>query len=126
MTHGLASKRILIVEDEHLVALDIAHEVAARGAHVIGLVGTLTAALDAIATTDLDGAILDINLMGEMAFPAADALSDRHIPFVFATGYSITEIPARHVNVSRVGKPAAPGVICRALEAAMSTVTREE
>jgi CheY-like chemotaxis protein len=52
-------------------------------------VATVAAAHEVIASTDLDGAILDINLSGKMVFPVADALADRHIPFVFATGYAV-------------------------------------
>ena len=126
MSRGLADKRILIVEDENILALDIALEVAGRGAKVIGPVGTLRVALGMIASTDLDGVILDIDLSGKIAFAVADALADRQIPFVFATGYPITQIPARHANVRRCEKPARPSIICRALEAAMSMAPREE
>jgi hypothetical protein len=57
---------------------------------------------------------------GKAAFPVADALADRHIPFVFATGYLVAgHIPARHADVRRFEKPTAPGVIYRALEEAM-------
>jgi CheY-like chemotaxis protein len=88
---------------------------------VIGPVGTVDGALKAIKNADVDGAILDINLRGKLGFPVADALADRHIPFVFATGYMIADdLPARHANVRRFEKPAAPGDICCALEAAMS------
>jgi ActR/RegA family two-component response regulator len=126
MTRGLADKHILIVEDEYIIALDIATEVAARGAVVIGPVGTVDAAVEAIKNTGVDSAILDLNLRGREAFPVADALADRHIPFVFATGYTIADaLPARHANVRRLEKPTPPSDICCALEAAMSA-TREE
>jgi hypothetical protein len=73
-----------------------------------------------IASKDLDGAIVDINLNGKAAFPVADALAERHIPFVFATGYLVAGyIPARHANVRRLEKPTAPSIICRALEEAI-------
>lgn len=125
MAHRLARKRILIVEDEYIVALNIANEVAALGAVVIGPVGTVDGALKAIKNADVDGAILDINLRGTAAFPVADALANRHIPFVFATGCTC-DVPARHANVSRLEKPTNPSVICSALEAAMSPALREE
>jgi DNA-binding NarL/FixJ family response regulator len=126
MTRGLADKRVLIVEDEYIVALNIATEVAARGAVIVGPVGTVDGALEALKSTHVDGAILDINLRGRKSFPIAEALADRHIPFVFATGYQIShDIPARYANAARFEKPTPPGVICCALEAAMST-TREE
>jgi DNA-binding LytR/AlgR family response regulator len=125
MKRGLAGKRVLIVEDEYIVALNIATEATARGAVVIGPVGTVDDALEAIKNTDVDGAILDINLRRRESFPVADALADRRVPFVFATGYDIAHpIPARHANAARLEKPPPPGVLCCALERAMSA-TRE-
>jgi CheY-like chemotaxis protein len=126
MTRGLVDKRILIAEDEYIVALNIANEVTARGAVVIGPVGTVDGALEAIKNADVDGAILDINLRGRESFPVADALADRHVPFVFATGYEIArDIPARHANAARLEKPTPPGGICCALEAAMSAARED-
>jgi DNA-binding NarL/FixJ family response regulator len=120
MTHKLAGKRVLIVEDDNILSMNLADELAAEGATVIGSTATVTDALDVIASTDLDGAIVDINLSGKAAFPVADALAERHIPFVFATGYLVAGyIPARHENVRRLEKPTAPGIVCRALEEAI-------
>ena len=124
MTRLLAGKRVLVVEDHVIIAMDLAHELAAQEAKVIGPVGTLDGALKAIKDTDLDGVILDLNLGGRTAFPVADALADRNVPFVFATGYAY-DIPARHANVPCLEKPTAANVVCSALEAAMSTATRE-
>ena len=120
MTHQLAGKRVLIVEDNTIIAMSLADELAAVGANVVDWVGTVSAALDVIASTYLDGAILDLDLRGKTAFPVADALADRHIPFVFATGEDANEIPARYANVPRLEKPTASGVVCRTLEGAMS------
>jgi len=53
----------------------------------------------------LDGAVLDINLRGERAYPVADALSDRGVPFVFTTGYDTQVIPAPYARVPRCEKP---------------------
>ena len=117
MTHSLAGKRILIVEDEIIVALDLADKVTADGATAVGPVSTVNAALDVIANTELDGVILDVKLRGEMAFPVADVLADRHIPFVFTTALDARDIPSRHANVRCVQKPVSTEAICRALEA---------
>ena len=120
MTHQLAGKRVLIVEDDNIFAITLADELAHEGAEAVGPAATVTDALDVIASTELDGAILDVNLGGKAAFPVADALADHHIPFIFVTGYLIAHhIPARHANVRRFEKPTAPNVICRALEGAM-------
>ncbi len=92
---GLARKRVLVVEDDYLVAMDIARALERAGAEVI--------------------AILDINLGGEMAFPVADALMARGVPFIFATGYDAQVIPLRFTHVKRCEKPMASEQICEAL-----------
>jgi DNA-binding NtrC family response regulator len=122
----LARKRVLIVEDEFIIAMNIALEVATRGGVVVGPLGTVDGALKAIKNADVDGAILDINLRGTSAFPVADALANRYIPFVFATGDRAVDVPARHSDVPRFEKPTSPDGICSALEAAMSTNPSEE
>jgi CheY-like chemotaxis protein len=117
---GLKGKRILIVEDNIIIATDLAFQVGASGAKVVGTVGTVDAALEIIATADLDGAILDICLRGQMAFVVADALAARRIPFVFETGYLRRgEVPACYANVPCVEKPFLPSVVCYVLEGVM-------
>ena len=121
MTQRLSGNRVLVVEDDALLAMNLTEELVAEGATVVGPAATVADALDVIASSELDGAVVDINLGGKAAFPVADALADRNVPFVFATGYLIADyIPARHANVRRFEKPTAPGVICRALEEALS------
>jgi DNA-binding response OmpR family regulator len=125
MTHRLAGKRVLIVEDEQLLVGYLADAMAAEGAEVIEPVATVNAALDAIAYTPLDNVTLDLKLPGEMTFRVADVLAARNIPFVFLTGYGAADVPARHANVSRVEKPVAPGVVCRPLEAAIAARSKD-
>ena len=112
---GLARKRILVVEDDYLVAMDIARALERAGAEVVGPAPAVEAALDALEQTMPDGAILDINLGGEMAFPVADALMARGVPFIFATGYDAQVIPVRFTHVKRCEKPMASEQICAAL-----------
>jgi DNA-binding response OmpR family regulator len=120
MAHQLAGKRVLIVEDEQMLAEYLADAMAAEGAEVIGPVATVNAALDLITSTRLDGVTLDLKLAGEMTFRVADALAADNVPFIFLTGYGAADVPARHANVSRVEKPVTPGIVCRALEAAIA------
>src|SRR6266478_2981513 len=108
MTHELTGKRILVVEDEPLISENLADQMTAEGAQVIGPVGTVEAALNLIASTNnLDGAILDIKLIEKMSFKVADVLAARRVPFVFWTGYGCggDVVPARHANVTCVEKP---------------------
>lgn len=111
----LAHKRVLVVEDDYLVAMDLVRALERAGAEVIGPAPAVDAALSALADASPDGAILDINLGGEMAFPVADALLERGVPFVFATGYDAQVIPPRFTHVKRCEKPMASEQICAAL-----------
>ena len=112
----LAGLRLLLVEDEFFLAEDMAKGLAAQGAEVIGPVPSIDGALDLIAACGrLDGALLDVNLQGEMAFPVADALAERGVPFMFITGYDASSIPERYAGVTRREKPIEPADIARAL-----------
>jgi hypothetical protein len=116
----LDGKCILIAEDEGIIAMDLAAEVAAWGGAVVGPVASIDAALDIIATMRLDGAILDLNLKGQMGFLVADALADRDIPFVFETAYMKPgEAPSRHAHVPCIQKPFRRSFVRHALERVM-------
>ena len=104
------------MEDEFFLAKDLAKGLTARGAEVIGPVPSVDDALDLIeACGRLDGALLDVNLRGEMAYPVADALTERGVPFMFITGYDASSIPERYAGVTRCEKPVEPAGIARVL-----------
>ena len=87
----LHDRRVLVVEDEYFVADDIARALSKAGAEVVGPVPTREEALGLLSSgARIDAAVLDINLRGDMAYPVADALRERGVPFVFATGYGET------------------------------------
>jgi DNA-binding response OmpR family regulator len=86
---SLNGARILMVEDEPLIALEIGEGLVEAGAVVIGPSSTVARALDLVGTRDLEAAILDVRLDGETVFPVAAALCARAIPFVFHTGDAI-------------------------------------
>jgi CheY-like chemotaxis protein len=116
MTSIPARRRVLVVEDEFFLAEDLANALRAAGADVIGPAPSIDAALDLLDEAEqLDGAILDINLQGEKAYPVADALLERMIPFVFATGYDPAHIPPRYDTVPRCYKPADAMKVIRVL-----------
>jgi CheY-like chemotaxis protein len=83
----LVGKRILIVEDEVLVAMLLEDMVAELGAVVAGTASNLEQALAFVAQKEFDAAILDMNLGDHDSKPVAEALKSRSIPFLFATGY---------------------------------------
>ena len=112
----LEGRRLLVVEDDYFLAGDLVRSLEEKGAEIVGPVGDIDDALDLIDETEhLDAAVLDINLGGEMAYPVADALIERGIPFVFATGYDSANIPARYKDVTRCEKPVDAPKITRAL-----------
>lgn len=106
MTGALAGRRVLVVGDDFFLAADVVRGLEADGAEVIGPVGDIDEALDLIDDAPhLDGAVLDLDVGGEMAFPVADAPIERGVPFVFATGYDRAVIPPRYGAVARCEKP---------------------
>lgn len=103
---SLRGRRILVVEDEYMLADELRTELSDAGAQVLGPVGSLGDAIALIeAEPHIDGAVLDVNLHGEQAYPAADLLVGRGIPFVFATGYDAAAMPDRFAHVVRCEKP---------------------
>ena len=101
----MAATRILVVEDEFLIALDIAGVLELAGLTVIGPAGNVGDALDAIARETVDGALLDAQLGGEPVSRVADALVARGIPFAFVSGYGREHLPPAHRNAPLVKKP---------------------
>ena len=117
----LDGKRILLVEDEYFIVQDLARAFTAAGATVVGPAATLTDALKLIASSGtLDGAVLDINLQGEMVYPVADALMTRGVAFVFSTGYDGDVIPARYDGYARCEKPISPEQVGQTLFSSMA------
>lgn len=103
---SLQGRQILVVEDDFLIGFDFAESLKELGAKVIGPVGNVDDALDLLAETiGINGAVLDLNLGGEMSYPIADALAARGIPFVFTTGYDKANVAPRFSEVRRCGKP---------------------
>ena len=98
--------RLLLVEDEYLLALCLAELVQRLGAVPIGPVATVDEALALIRDEPrIDAAGLDVNLGGEPVFPVADALRARAIPFVFASGYDAAMLPEDYRDVAVCPKP---------------------
>ena len=105
-TSGFRGLRVLVAEDEYLVADDLCRELQAAGADVLGPAPTVASALDLLASTaSVDLAILDVNLGGEIVVPVADALRARAVRFVFATGYDAWAMPATYGDALRCEKP---------------------
>src|SRR3954468_4979224 len=85
--------RILLVEDQMLVAMHLEDLLADLGCAVLGPTGTVADALTIVRREPLNGAVLDINLRGERSFPIARELRVRPVPFFFVTGYGSSILP---------------------------------
>jgi CheY-like chemotaxis protein len=105
----MRGKRILVVEDEFLIALDIAGALEQGGLVVIGPLASVRDALHALEHERVDGALLDANLGGEPVGRVADALLARRIPFAFVSGYGREQLPRQHQGAPLLGKPFAAG-----------------
>jgi CheY-like chemotaxis protein len=103
---SLAGLRILVVEDVLLIADVIRDELEDCGCDVVGPVARLQPAITLAREEKLDGAIIDVNLNGELAFPIGDVLRERKIPYVFLTGYDGNSVfPPEYRDTPRLGKP---------------------
>ena len=119
---SLQGRRVLVVEDEYVLASDLCDELEGAGAIVVGPAPTLEAALALLDDgARLDGAVLDVNLGGVMVFPLADLLVERQAPFVFTTGYDAGALPERFAAIINCEKPADTGAIRRAIAGAMQS-----
>jgi DNA-binding response OmpR family regulator len=102
----LVGLRILVAEDNLLVADLICEGLESFGCIAVGPVVRVQAALDLAAVESLDGALLDVNLAGEFSFPVATALGARNVPVVFLTGYDDAAMfPPELQSMPRIAKP---------------------
>ena len=88
MASRLSGRRILIVEDEPMVAWLLDDMLVEFGCVVVGSADRVDEALAMIEAQPIDAAVLDVNLRGQMSYPVADVLAARGVPFVFTTGYA--------------------------------------
>ena len=105
------ARRVMVVEDEALVALVLADQLTDIGLSVAGPYSSVAEAKAAVVAQEFDAAILDINLRGELVYPVAEALSSRGIPFVFVTGYGRDSIDRQFAHVPVFEKPIERGLL---------------
>jgi DNA-binding response OmpR family regulator len=111
-------QRVLIVEDEPLIAMMLEDFLDALGKHSAGVADSVTGALDCVAGGGIDAAIIDVHLRGgETSWPIADALDDASVPFVIATGGSGDAIAERHRGRPVLAKPFTMDSVEKALAA---------
>ena len=103
--------RVLVVEDEAMVAALIEIILSDAGCVVVGPIATVTRALETIERERVDAALLDVRVNGRQAYPVADALAARGIPFAFVSGFARKDMPANYRPCAYVTKPFQPGAI---------------
>jgi CheY-like chemotaxis protein len=102
---SLIGLRLLVVEDEAMIAMMLEDMLDTFGCVVVDVAGTLSKGLDLAGTLDFDGAILDVNLGGETVYPVAQRLTERGVPFIFCTGYGLKGLSSNFAHVPTLAKP---------------------
>jgi CheY-like chemotaxis protein len=115
MNSTLSARRVLVVEDEMIVAWLLEDMLTDLGCTVVGPAARVDQALAMIDAESIDAALLDLNLNGEMSYPVADALAARGVPFVFSTGYDKDRLPDGYRGVPVLQKPYRPSELADAL-----------
>ncbi|WP_210266628.1 response regulator [Ensifer sesbaniae] len=116
MSAILAGRRILVVEDEMLVAMSIEDTLIDAGGEVVGPAPTVGRALGLLQDeAKIDAVVLDMNLQGHSGLPVADACDERSIPFLILSGYGDTALSGTRHAAPILSKPFASAVLVKAL-----------
>lgn len=102
---SLANARILVVEDEYLIAIELAAELEAAGAQVIGPVASAAEALRLLEHVEIEAAVLNYTLTDGLSTPVAEKRHDLGKPFVLATSYEPWMLPGTSISVPIISKP---------------------
>jgi len=113
---SLSALKVLVVEDEALVSMLVEDMLSDLGCTVIGPAAEIEEALRLAGSSDIDAALLDVNLGGRPIFPVADALKARGVPFAFASGYGEAGLSEGHRGALVLQKPFREADLRRVLE----------
>ena len=116
---GLRGARVLVAEDEYTIAMFLVDFLEMKDVQVVGPAGNLKALGELLDTNDVDVALLDINLGGELVYPLADRLRAQGVPFLLTSGYD-DNVPARFADAPRCAKPYRLEALARALETTLA------
>jgi CheY-like chemotaxis protein len=120
MSQPFSGRRVLIVEDESLVAMLLETILEDMGCTPVGPASTVDEALKMAADgAPVDAALLDVNVAGRQVFPVAQVLKDRGVPFVFSTGYGEGGLPDEWRGQPTLQKPFTEAAVREALTRAM-------
>jgi DNA-binding NtrC family response regulator len=112
--------RILLVEDEALIAWDTAERIRTCGADVLGPAASVAQACALLDSGAPDAAVLNVNLRRQSLLPLLDKLKLRGVPFIFATGYSQDTLPDEYAGCTFITKPFETGKLLQALATAFA------
>ena len=122
---GLVGRRILVVEDEMLIAWAITDTLTRLGCEVVGPAARVDQAIAMIDHEPVDAALLDVNLNGKMSYPVADRLVADGVPFIFSTAYQKSSLPAAYQIFPMMQKPLDSAMLCDALTELLTSVSSE-
>jgi DNA-binding response OmpR family regulator len=118
------SARVLVVEDEAILAIDIAEQLAEAGFLVVGPAPSVAKALRLIVDVGCDIALLDVNLRDETAEPVARELRSRRTPFLFLSAVSREQLASGFRDEVLLPKPTRPAVLIAALQSSITEASR--
>lgn len=120
---GISGKRVLIVEDDFLIAEQMRHAIEAAGGRVVGLVRDVEIACDVIDDGQLDVALLDVKLGQEDSQRVVAYLKERRVPFIVVSGYERSTLPRCYGNAPYYGKPVLEEDVLRGLATVLAERT---
>jgi CheY-like chemotaxis protein len=117
---GLEGVRVLVIEDDSLVAMSVGDMLSDLGCSVVANAGSLTQAFEKVGAGGFDFALLDVNLRGKEVYPVAEVLTEQGIPFAFASGYGRAGLPDEFRTRPIVSKPFQMEELSSVLSAALA------
>jgi CheY-like chemotaxis protein len=119
--------RVLVVEDEPVIAMALEDLLLELGCTVVGPISTVNGAFEAAETEVLDGALLDVNVRGTLIYPVVERLIERGVPVVLCSGYALTSaIPSPFNALPQIAKPYNPYIVRSTIQNAFAGGARLE
>ncbi len=115
-----SGRSVFLVEDEVMIRMMVADMLEELGYRVVAEAGDIAEALKLAQSADFDLAILDVNVNGKVISPVADVLAARDRPFIFATGYGSSGLPAEYRDRPALQKPFQIETLGRVIEQAVN------
>ena len=119
--HRFAGRRVLVVEDEFIIALNLCRSLEVNGAIVVGPLASIADAMDVMdAISPIDAAVLDVQLSEGNVFALAELLEEKDVPYIFTTALARNSLPERFRSAPICQKPVPDDDIINVLDAQLS------